>query len=280
MSSFKQLTKSDVFVVPYIANKQWNFAYNSTPTGSYIVLYEGENISFFETQTTTSLGEYKSLIYNSINHNFYQHYSGSSLNTHSLMLTVENYQSASQQRPTGSYFIYNDKLVKNFPTGANDTIQVLSVSKNIYGEKILPYSFRLSYSSSIITDDGVGNLKTGSTHVGNIFYSYGISVITNQSFQNVTYPLSLSFQNEYTIYENYITCKIRESEFNLSYNPTLIKSGSECEIKDFTTGSFAPYATTIGLYNDKNELLMVAKFAQPMLISEDTDMTFQIKFDT
>jgi hypothetical protein len=66
----------------------------------------------------------------------------------------------------------------------------------------------------------------------------------------------LSFTNEHTVYENYITAQI-------------------------ATGSdFQPYATTLGLYNDDNELLMVAKFGQPVPISLETDMTFLIRYDS
>ena len=94
-----------------------------------------------------------------------------------------------------------------------------------------------------------------------------------------TGSFSLLFQNEHIIYENEIRCIIKESEFNLSYNPSLQSdnSGSLCGFA--TSASFAPYATTIGLYNDENELLMVAKLGKPMLISPDTDMTFIVKYD-
>ena len=68
----------------------------------------------------------------------------------------------------------------------------------------------------------------------------------------------LSFQNQHTVYENYITAHVKENEFNLSYNPSLRTTSSNAysEIKNFATGSlFHPYATTIGFYNDDNELL-------------------------
>ena len=93
----------------------------------------------------------------------------------------------------------------------------------------------------------------------------------------------ISFTNEYTVYENYITAKIKESEFNLTYNPSLLQTSSNVysEVKNFATGSdFHPYASTIGLYNDDNELLMVAKFGQPVPISRETDMTFLIRYDS
>jgi hypothetical protein len=85
------------------------------------------------------------------------------------------------------------------------------------------------------------------------------------------------------VYENYITAKIKENEFNLSYNPSLLQTSSNAfsEVKNFATGSdFQPYASTLGLYNDDNELLMVAKFGQPVPISVETDMTFLIRYDS
>jgi hypothetical protein len=93
----------------------------------------------------------------------------------------------------------------------------------------------------------------------------------------------LSFTNEHTVYENYITAHVNENEFNLTYNPSLRQTSSNAysEIMSFATGSdFQPYATTLGLYNDDNELLMVAKFGQPVPISLETDMTFLIRYDS
>jgi hypothetical protein len=96
-----------------------------------------------------------------------------------------------------------------------------------------------------------------------------------------TGPFSLQFKNEHTIYENEVRCLVKESDYNLSYNPTLVNgnyiSGS---VKDFATGSsFYTYATALGLYNDNNELLAVAKFGKPIMMSPDTDMTFVVKHD-
>lgn len=97
-----------------------------------------------------------------------------------------------------------------------------------------------------------------------------------------TGSFSLSFQNEHIIHENEVRCIIRESEFNLSYNPSLVTgSYASGSLLYFATGSdFTPYVTTIGLYNNTNELLMVAKLGKPIMISPDTDMTFIVKYDT
>jgi len=98
----------------------------------------------------------------------------------------------------------------------------------------------------------------------------------------------LSFKNEHYVYENEVRCVIQNTEFNLSYNPSLVTgSYSNGTLRNFATASllpsgsyFTPYATTLGLYNDNNELLAVAKFGKPILMSPYTDMTFVVKYDT
>jgi hypothetical protein len=91
----------------------------------------------------------------------------------------------------------------------------------------------------------------------------------------------VSFKNEHTIYENEVRCLVLESDYNLTYNPTLLSgSYTSGSVKDFATGSdFYTYATSLGLYNDDNELLAVAKFGKPIMMSPDTDMTFVVKYD-
>jgi hypothetical protein len=310
MSSFKKLSKSDVSVVQYPANKQWNIA--SSSFSSYLKIYQGSNITgaFSTSETTTADNQYQRLIYSQINQLYYQTYI-SPLNTSSLANSIY-YESASQQRPTASYFIYNDKkeLIKNYPTGVNETVQVISVNQNVYGNKILPTTFIMSSSVYFIVDDGYGNLVdlrgdidryininyfdyegyfvenvvTPENYIGNIFYAQGLAVITNQELSTApeTNGWQISFKNEHTIYEHEVRCLVKESDFNLSYNPSLITgSYTGSVLRDFATGSdFYTYATALGLYNDNNELLAVAKFGKPMLMSPDTDMTFVVKYDT
>ena len=92
-------------------------------------------------------------------------------------------------------------------------------------------------------------------------------------------PNKLKFKNEYRIFENEIICKITDNEFNYSQNPTITtdQSGS---LRDFATGSeFTPYATTVGLYNEANELLLVGKLGQPIPLTNNNNTTFIIRFD-
>ena len=50
--------------------------------------------------------------------------------------------------------------------------------------------------------------------------------------------------------------------------------------KDFVTGSdFSPYVTTVGLYDEEQNLLAVAKLGQPLPTSQTTDTTILINID-
>jgi len=92
-------------------------------------------------------------------------------------------------------------------------------------------------------------------------------------------PNILKFKNRHTIYENEIVCRVSATELNMSQNPT-ITSDDSGSLRDFATGSiFQPYATTVGIYNEANELLLVGKLAQPIEISKDTDTTFVIRYE-
>lgn len=90
---------------------------------------------------------------------------------------------------------------------------------------------------------------------------------------------TLNLQSETTLYQKEVRCEILQNDFNYSMNPTIF-SGSNGDVKGFVTGSdFRPYMTTIGLYNDSDELMIVGKFSTPIPISSYSDMTVVVKWD-
>lgn len=99
-----------------------------------------------------------------------------------------------------------------------------------------------------------------------------------------TIPFTINLLTETTIYQNEVKCRIQENDFNYSQNPTMLQFGQNVPsgtLADNVTGSdFRPYATTVGLYNQSNELLLVGKLATPYPIPSNTDMTFIIRWDS
>ena len=91
------------------------------------------------------------------------------------------------------------------------------------------------------------------------------------------------FQGTHLIYENEYQCTVDEHEFTNTMNPSARKyRNSNCEdLADFTTSSlFNPYVTTIGLYSEEGDLLVVGKLGQPIRMSDETDTTFVLRWDT
>ena len=96
----------------------------------------------------------------------------------------------------------------------------------------------------------------------------------------VSENFTFKFKSQLTIYQTQVRCHVNENEFNMTLNPTTLQPYSS-SLRDEVTGSyFNPYVTTVGLYNDQNELLAVSKISQPFQMPSNTDVTFIIRYDT
>jgi hypothetical protein len=94
-----------------------------------------------------------------------------------------------------------------------------------------------------------------------------------------SYDIQTSFSSSYILHETQYKCTLLENEFNYSLNKS-INSDSDGKIYDHFTGSyFAPYITTIGLYNEQQELMAVGKLSQPLPTSRTTDMSILLNLD-
>jgi hypothetical protein len=140
--------------------------------------------------------------------------------------------------------------------------------------------------STVLVDDKNGNLILSASNpqriVGNVIYSHGMIIITNPAigaYYSYYFSGSLSWQASQPIYTYNYHCPIKENEFNFTLNPSAIKSTSG-SVADNVTGSyFNPYFTTVGLYNDANELVAVGKMAQPTPVSDNNETTVVVKLD-
>lgn len=200
-----------------------------------------------------------------------------------------------------------------FPTHSAAKIAVWSIASRVFGDYIQPNSVNISLTKDsqtfIFTDDGQGNLQYGGNNVGNVIYQHGLIVFTylydnssiptppdaygqaiyggdlyggSVSAEDLTYitNVTCSFSSSYTIYETQYKATLRESEFNFSQNPSIISSSTDGSLYGFATGSyFSPYVTTVGLYDEAQNLLAVGKLSQPLPTSRTTDTNIFINID-
>ena len=80
---------------------------------------------------------------------------------------------------------------------------------------------------------------------------------------------------------HHLKCKINEHNFTNNVSTRCIPKEDHEHLADFATGSlWNPYVTTVGLYDDNHELLVVGKLGQPVRMSDETDTTFILRWDT
>jgi len=313
MIAFKQLLTSDVIVTPLEVNKAFAFSGSqliSSSVGIDRFLGNLSTASFFNSSSEPTTGylstQYQTLVYNSIKELYYSNYIGNvygtPLNTASLIPNTVPIL-APQNLPTTGVLVgttpspglYDNYLQSTltFPRyfPVSGTIGVISIPSRLYGDFIQPNSFIFTAPSGTFYDDGEGNLLLSGSNIlcGNIFYGQGLAVITSGSVSSSTAAgiinyitssnVTCSFSSSLTIYENQYKCTIRENEFTYTLNPTLTtdQSGS---LPGYVTGSYwSPYVTTVGLYDDAQNLLAVGKLAQPLQTSPTTDTTILINID-
>jgi len=338
MGAYKKLTSKDVIITPFEVNKSFSF----TGLNSDFVSNEGidgfigkNSTSFFNPSSDPTSGNdnlFEKLVYNNIKQLYYGNYLSGSNGFISNASTASFNPDGTITGPayTTNYNDYlestiyvNDRVTglgsgsyKYFPTEEGAYIAVLSIPTKLYGDYIVPGTFRFDINNInpfYLIDDGQGNVYipgastiSGKDEIcGNIFYTQGIITITYN-------PTSISpdflffrlfnkdqwsgfpspdervfFTSSLTLYETQYKCTIRENEFNYSMNPTLLVSGGLDQIvngkatyQDFATGSdFSPYVTSIGLYDEDQNLLAVGKLAKPLPTSQTTDTTILINLD-
>lgn len=96
---------------------------------------------------------------------------------------------------------------------------------------------------------------------------------------NATNARTFTLNSQETVTSDYVFIRARNSEFNYSENPTFI-SGSTGEVlyDDFVNNPQV-YFTTVGMYNDNNELLAVAKLSRPLIKDFTKEALIRVKLD-
>jgi len=89
---------------------------------------------------------------------------------------------------------------------------------------------------------------------------------------------NLQFNNTVELNSSVYFCRINHNEYNYSTNPTYL-NGSKIRVKTQSSDLPVSYITTVGLYNDNNELLATAKLSEPLKKTSDTEFTIRVRLD-
>tara|TARA_B110000977_G_C11088964_1_gene495956 strand:+ start:5242 stop:6267 length:1026 start_codon:yes stop_codon:yes gene_type:complete len=90
---------------------------------------------------------------------------------------------------------------------------------------------------------------------------------------------SFRLNSEETITSDFVFIRARNSEFNYSENPSFISGSTGEVVHNYFINNPQVYPTTVGLYNDSNELVATAKLSRPIQKDFTKEALIRIKLD-
>ena len=160
--------------------------------------------------------------------------------------------------------------------GAADEITP-PTSKNAYGlfyPDIGVFCFNANAFTSSFANGGIGlNVKQGTAY----YDADGGNAIT--FFNAVRDGYKFQARSEETVTSTHFFCRVKNKQYNFSNNPTFYTASDGSFTNDDFFKNPRSYITTVGLYNDANELLAVAKLSRPLLKSFDREAVIKVKLD-
>ena len=98
-------------------------------------------------------------------------------------------------------------------------------------------------------------------------------------FNSIITGASFKLNSQETITSDYVFIRTRNSEFNYTENPSFISGSTGEVIYPYFINNPQTYATTVGMYNDSNELLAVAKLSKPLIKDFTKESLVRVKLD-
>ena len=344
MSTYKKLNKQDAFITTYAAHKYWavtgsdflSYGITGAVAGSGYILQSLQQLYYRDKSSDYTIPSHSFDLYDQTSLSYS---SSRVLTTGSSVISIPRQMYGTNIKP-GTFKLSLIGTTDELEWIAFDFVKedFIQQTPTVYlnpprGNPIpgphpiyIP-SIKTSYT---FVDDAEGGLfVSGGTadRVGDIIYTHGMAIITNPIYHPIVNAafngkfssqtlrtVTMSFQNTQPIFTHNYHCKIRESEFNYTYNPSAVSSSLTTVYNNlgsaegyyeynYSTGDydsfvptidnasdgvlnsnirvsgFQPYITTVGLYNDANQLIAVGKTTRPIPKPANTEMTIIIKID-
>lgn len=202
-------------------------------------------------------------------------------------------------------------------TGSQD-IFVINIARSRYKESIQPGSLSIILGTKTLIDDYTATATTnylGSNRYYNIVASGSTSPVYGYLFPdigtiilspdqlnagagialptrtantattnlNILYAAIVSgasfrLQSQETVSSRFFFTRVKNQEFNYTTNPSIIDNQGNILYSTLINNP-QTYITTVGLYNDNNELLAVAKLSKPLTKDFTKELLVRIKLD-
>lgn len=151
----------------------------------------------------------------------------------------------------------------NIISGSNGTAYTSAASASYYGLFFPDLNIIILNPSSSISAS-ISPFTSNNNHLR--LYN---SIVSGSNFQ---------LKSQETVSSRYFFTRVKNSDFNYTTNPSIIDNNGNLL---YTTLINNPqtYITTVGMYNDNNELLAVAKLSRPLVKDFTKEALIRVKLD-
>lgn len=123
-----------------------------------------------------------------------------------------------------------------------------------------------------LTDTGWGTKKSAYNHAA-------LFIAINKAISAAGYDRGFQARSAETISSTHYFVRLRNKQFNYSNNPTFYNPDNGSLVQSDFRNNPKVYVTTVGLYNQQNELLAVAKLSKPVRKSFDEEVLLRVRLD-
>ena len=168
--------------------------------------------------------------------------------------------------------------------GSNRVLQVISGSNGTSGTLANGGSVANSGSYGLFLPD-IGTILLNpyaisqSIHVDALRNNNNDDTNPRTLYDSISLGANFQLNSEETVTSDYVFVRSRNSEFNYSENPSFISGSTGEVIYNQFINNPQVYVTTIGMYNDANELMAVAKLSRPLLKDFTKESLVRVKLD-
>ena len=145
----------------------------------------------------------------------------------------------------------------------------------VYGE-VYPQFGIIVLSAALLDSEGsLGTIRTTNTDAQN--HNKLFSAISGAAAANSLNGFQARSEEE--VKSTFFFVRAKNGEYNYSNNPSYV-TGSNGKLQQQTfIGDPKAYITSVGMYNNDNELLAIAKLSKPLLKSFSNEILIKVKLD-
>ena len=165
------------------------------------------------------------------------------------------------------------------------TTNAISILRKKYDIPFIGIEPAIKPAALLSKTGAIGILATKGTLTSKLFektakeYTKNITTIEQEGEGLVPLIEDGKLNSQETLTSDYVFIRARNSEYNYTENPSFISGSTGEVIYPYFINNPQTFPTTVGLYNDSNDLLAVAKLSRPIQKDFTKEALVRVKLD-